>query len=104
MSFRTYFEVEGADASRLGDQVAQQRARVSEHLRDVRRVVAVVSGKGGVGKSYVAAALALGLARREARVGVLDADLQSPTIARLLAAKGPLHVRDDGVTPAAGAE
>jgi ATP-binding protein involved in chromosome partitioning len=102
MSFRTYFEVPGDDASALLDQVTRQRAKVSEHLREVQRVVAVVSGKGGVGKSYVAAALARELARGGARIGVLDADLQSPTIARLLSAKGPLRVSDDAVSPAIG--
>jgi len=67
----------------------------------VDRVVAVLSGKGGVGKSYVAAALAREVAQRPGNgVGVLDADLRSPTVAGLLGAKGPLRVTDDGVEPA----
>jgi ATP-binding protein involved in chromosome partitioning len=106
MSFRTYFDVEGPDASRLGEQVAEQRAAVAVRLSLVDRVVAVVSGKGGVGKSYVTAALTVALARRSLDVGVLDADLQSPTVARLLDARaeggGPLLVHDDGVSPAIG--
>jgi ATP-binding protein involved in chromosome partitioning len=104
MTFRTYFEVDGADVSRLGDQVAEQRERVSARLSLVKRVVVVLSGKGGVGKSYVTAALALALARRSLDVGVVDADLQSPTIARLLDARpeGPLVVHEDGVAPAIG--
>jgi len=102
VSFRTYFDVVGADKSRLGEQVARQRARVVERMHTVEGVVAVVSGKGGVGKSYVAAALARALAQRDALVGVLDADLQSPTIARMLAAKGPLDVSEDGIAPAEG--
>jgi ATP-binding protein involved in chromosome partitioning len=104
MSFRTYFDVEGADASRLGEQVAEQRAAVAIRLSRVDRVVVVLSGKGGVGKSYVTAALTVALARRSLDVGVVDADLQSPTIARLLDARagGPLMVHDDGVSPAIG--
>jgi ATP-binding protein involved in chromosome partitioning len=104
MSFRTYFDVEGSDASRLGEQVAEQRAAVAVRLSRVDRVVVVLSGKGGVGKSYVTAALAVALARRSLEVGVVDADLQSPTIARLLGARsaGPLMVHDDGVSPAIG--
>jgi len=102
VSHRTYFDVEGADRSALGDQVGRQRARVIERLRDVTRVVAVVSGKGGVGKSYVTAALARALAQSNAAAGVLDADLQSPTVARLLGASGPLRVTDDSVHPALG--
>ena len=102
MTHRTYFEVEGDDRSALGEQVGRQRARVLDRLREVKRVVAVISGKGGVGKSYVTAALARSLARRDARIGVLDADLQSPTVARLLGAAGPLRVADDAVAPASG--
>jgi ATP-binding protein involved in chromosome partitioning len=102
MSYRSYFDVTGADRSALGDQVARQRARVVERLRDVTRVVAIISGKGGVGKSYVTAVLARAVAQRGAAAGVLDADLQSPTVARLLGASGPLRVVDDVVLPALG--
>ena len=80
-----------------------QRRRVRERLTDVERVVAVTSGKGGVGKSYVTAALALGLAERLPQgVGVLDADLGGPTAARLLSATGPLRLEAKGVHPASG--
>ncbi len=105
MSFRTYFDVQGNDASRLGEQVAMQRERIAARLADVGRVVAIMSGKGGVGKSYVTAALAVALAR-ESDVGVVDADLQSPTVARLLGAtsRGPLRVHEDGVEPGVGLE
>ncbi len=103
MSFRTYSQVSGADSSGLGDQIAAQRAQVRERLRSVRRVVAIMSGKGGVGKSFVTAALAARAAARwPDRVGVVDADLRSPTVARLLGAAGPLRVTDAGVHPATG--
>jgi ATP-binding protein involved in chromosome partitioning len=102
VTHRTYFDVEGPDRSALGEQVGRQRARVIERLREVKRVVAVVSGKGGVGKSYVTASLARALAQRGDATGVLDADLQSPTVARLLGASGPLRVADDAVYPALG--
>ena len=49
----------------------------------VSHVVAVLSGKGGVGKSSVAAQLAVALRRREMRVGVLDADITGPSIPRM---------------------
>jgi len=104
MRHRTYFDVEGSDRSALGEQVGRQRARVLARLRDVRRVVAVVSGKGGVGKSYVTAAIARALVRRGAATAVVDADLQSPTVARLLGAGGPLRVVDDAVLPALGVD
>lgn len=105
LKFRTYHQIEGEDASRLGEQVAAQRARVQERLRGVGHVVAIMSGKGGVGKSYVTAALALGLARRRTRgVGVLDADLKGPTTAQLLGATGPVRLDEEGVHPALGRE
>jgi len=53
-------------------------------LPSVRRIVAVASGKGGVGKSTVAVNLALGLARRGYRVGLLDADVHGPNVPLML--------------------
>ena len=103
MTFRTYNEVQGEDRSRLLEQVVAQRTRVADRLRGVERTIAVVSGKGGVGKSYVTAALARTLARKR-RVGVIDGDLQGPTAARLLGAAGPLHVGANGVEPALTAD
>ncbi len=103
VSFRSYREVEGEDRSRLLEQVTAQRERVARRLESVNHVVAVMSGKGGVGKSHVAATLAAGVASQaDRRVGVLDADLRSPTVAQLLEARGPLPVTDEGVDPAVG--
>ncbi len=106
MSFRTYHEVAGDDRSALGAQVAAQRRRVHDRLAGVKRVVAIASGKGGVGKSHVTATMArcaAGILR--GGVGVLDADLQGPTIPRLLDARGPLRVDEAGVVePAVGRE
>lgn len=101
MTFRTYHEVDGEDRSGLGAQVATQRARVAARMHGVRRSVAVMSGKGGVGKSYFTAAWAVALAHGRT-VGVLDADLGSPTVARLLNASGRLAVDAAGVHPVIG--
>ena len=60
---RTYHQLTDPDRSGLGDQIGAQRKRVAERLAAVRRIVAVMSGKGGVGKSYVTAHLARALAR-----------------------------------------
>lgn len=54
----------------------------------VKAIVAVASGKGGVGKSTVAVNLALGLAKLGRRVGLLDADIYGPSIPRMLGIKG----------------
>ena len=53
-------------------------------VANVRKVVAVASGKGGVGKSTVAVNLAVALARRGLRIGLLDADVYGPSVPRML--------------------
>ena len=104
MSIRTYADLTGRDQSGLGEQVAEQHARVRHRLAGVRRVVGVVSGKGGVGKSYVTAHLATALARAGQAVGVLDADFNGPTVARLLSTDPSerLRIQGDAVVPIVG--
>ena len=63
-------------------------------LKNVRNIVAVASGKGGVGKSTVAANLALALSAEGAKVGVLDADIYGPSQPRMLGAQGQPDSRD----------
>ena len=100
---RTYHQLTNPDRSGLLDQILTQRQRVAERLAGVRRTVAVMSGKGGVGKSYVTAHLARALARDGSSVGVLDADLNGPTIPRLLETPHAAHrTSDDGVEPVIG--
>jgi ATP-binding protein involved in chromosome partitioning len=65
-------------------------------LPTVKHVIAVASGKGGVGKSTVAANLALALQRRGARVGLLDADIYGPSIPLMLGVPGTV---DQATTP-----
>ena len=72
------------------------RARVAERLASVARVVAVTSGKGGVGKSTVAVNLAAALSRAGRRVGILDADLHGPSVAKMLGLRGqPVRLASD---------
>jgi len=66
----------------------------------IARVVAVGSGKGGVGKSSVTALLASELRRRGRSVGILDADITGPSIPKLLGIRGPLVDRGEGIEPA----
>ena len=70
----------------------------------LHHVIAIGSGKGGVGKSSVTVLLASELARRGLRVGVLDADVTGPSVPKLLGAHGPLLDKGEGIEPARTAE
>jgi len=65
----------------------------------IKRVVAVMSGKGGVGKSLVTGLLAAGLAQAGYQVGVLDADITGPSIPMLFGLRGPVETGPVGLRP-----
>ncbi len=87
----------------MADEGTQQERAphmLSSLVPGVKHVIAVSSGKGGVGKSTVAANLACALALTGARVGLLDADLYGPNIPMMMgSAKGP-EQRDGKIIPA----
>lgn len=65
----------------------------------VKKLVAVMSGKGGVGKSIVTGLLAISLAREGYEVGILDADITGPSIPTLFGLRGPVNSGDHGIVP-----
>ena len=82
---------------RLDEMTAEEKARLhggeareglAEKLNHVRHVIAVMSGKGGVGKSLVAGLLAVTLRRSGHQVGVLDADITGPSIPKMFFPNG----------------
>jgi ATP-binding protein involved in chromosome partitioning len=66
---------------------------------EAKSVIAVGSGKGGVGKSTIAASIALGLARAGSRVGLLDADVYGPSVPHLLGLSGRPQIEDGKILP-----
>ena len=70
-------------------------ARVERALAEIRFKIVVMSGKGGVGKSTVAAYLALGLADKGYKVGLMDVDLHGPSIPRMLGLRSNAVVQED---------
>ena len=87
-----YHDIVGDGGSRVLEQVAGQRSRITDGLAGVRHLVAVGSGKGGVGKSTLTLHLAGALRARGLRVAILDADFNGPSQARMAGVQGALFV------------
>ena len=89
---KTYYDIVGDGGSRVLEQVAEQRARIAGGLAGVRHLVAVASGKGGVGKSTLTLHLAGALRARGLRIAILDADFNGPSQARMAGVQGAVFV------------
>ena len=101
---RSYHDIDGDGGSNVVGQVAGQQERLAARMASVRHIVAVMSGKGGVGKSSVTVNLAAALAAGGHRVGIMDADINGSSIPQMLGVRGARPERSgDGVTPPAGA-
>ena len=65
----------------------------------VKHVIGIVSGKGGVGKSFVTASLANKMAREGKKTAIMDADITGPSIPKMFGVHGPINGTEDGAYP-----
>ena len=80
---KSYFDINGDGGSNVVGQVVAKREQIARSLDGVKHMLAIGSGKGGVGKSTLTMQLAHALRAAGATVGILDADLNGPSQARL---------------------
>jgi len=69
-------------------EIQEQEKRIKIRMAKIRHKLAILSGKGGVGKSTITANLAIALARKGHKVGVLDIDIHGPSIPKILGIRG----------------
>ena len=78
----------------------QDFRKPANELSSIKKVIAVVSGKGGVGKSAVTCTLAAAMARRGKKVGILDADITGPSVPRAFGIRQRAEGSEVGIYPA----
>lgn len=98
---KTYKDITGDGGSNIIEQVTEQQNRLQSRLSSVKNIIAIMSGKGGVGKSSVTVNLAAALALKNHPVGILDADINGPSIAKMTGVRGyALQQGETGILPA----
>ena len=85
----------GSGTCQHGAEVDPQDKAIQQSLGLIKRKFLVMSGKGGVGKTSVSVNLAVALAKKGAKVGLMDVDLHGPDIPRMLGLTGLLDINDD---------
>ena len=85
------------------DVQAKQRAEAElpNKASNVKKVIGVVSGKGGVGKSFVTSSLACAMNKAGYKVGIMDADITGPSIPKMFGVHGQVYGTEDGMVPMA---
>lgn len=100
---KRYRDIAGDAGSGIIEQVTEKLTGLKERMMGIRSTVAVVSGKGGVGKSTITVSLAGSMAREGLKVGILDADLNGPSIPKMTGIESArLESTEDGIIPPSG--
>lgn len=90
------------DCANCGENCASREKEIIVPTEDtkIKKIVGVLSGKGGVGKSMVTGLLAVELSRKGYKVGIMDADITGPSIPKMFGLKEQLFGDDKGIFPA----
>ncbi len=82
------------------EELKRLEALLDKNMAQISAKILILSNKGGVGKSFVAVNIAAGLARLKAKVGLLDADIHGPSVAKMLGFEGKQPEMDEfGIIP-----
>lgn len=85
--------------SKSGNGAPQSFLAELNAYSSIKKVIGIVSGKGGVGKSFVTAALATAMSNKGYKVGILDADITGPSIPKMFGVRGPAVGNELGLLP-----
>ncbi|HCJ01542.1 MAG TPA: ATP-binding protein [Clostridiales bacterium] len=91
------------NCSSCGENCSERKGGIEKErlheLSKVKKVIGVISGKGGVGKSLVTSLMAVAMQRRGYRAAILDADITGPSIPRAFGVKGAAYGDESGILP-----
>lgn len=87
---------EGCPSNKKGDGIAKEPMNAASNIK---KVIGVVSGKGGVGKSFVTASLATAMSKAGYKVGIMDADITGPSIPKMFGIHGQIYGTEAGMVP-----
>ncbi|EZQ01891.1 ATPase [Candidatus Acidianus copahuensis] len=91
------------DLRKAQPQVQGADLKIQMRMKSVKYKIAILSGKGGVGKSFVSSNLAMALAAAGRSVGIIDVDFHGPSVPKMLGVRGQaLTADDEGIIPVAG--
>ena len=102
MTENTNENIQNSDQARKGKMAASKKLdeKLKRNMSQIKHKILVLSNKGGVGKSLVAVNLACSLSEKGFKVGILDADLHGPSVAKMLGFEGKkLQGTSEGIIP-----
>jgi ATP-binding protein involved in chromosome partitioning len=99
---RVFSEFQEQSGNGTGDKSIHDAEAIRRNLSSVKATLVLASAKGGTGKSLLAVNIAGALAHAGKKVGIMDADLNAPSILQMLGVKAPLrYLSSEGIEPAA---